>query len=71
MERFLTYDRLISYHRNRLDVPRFPEDKLQMAYLDSKYQQFWLHLVKKKIDLNMVKKVIKECYNQLQNGDEV
>jgi hypothetical protein len=52
-------------------VPRFPEDKLQVAYLDSKYQQFWLHLVKKNIDLNMVKKVIRECYNQLQNGEEV
>ena len=71
MERYLSYDRLISSHRNRLDIPRFPEDKLQVAYLDSKYKQFWLHLVKKKIDLNMVKKVIKECYNQLQNGDEV
>ena len=42
-----------------------------MAFLDEKYEQFWLHLVKKNLDLNMVKKVIKECYNQLQNGDEV
>ena len=71
MERFLTYDRLISLYRKRYDVPKFPEDKLQMAYLDEKYEQFWLHLVKKDLDLNMVKKVIKECYNQLQNGDEV
>ena len=71
MERFLTYDRLISLYRKRYDVPKFPEDKLQMAYLDEKYEQFWLHLVKKELDLNMVKKVIKECYNQLQNGDEV
>ena len=71
MERFLTYDRLISLYRKRYDVPKFPEDKLQMAYLDEKYEQFWLHLVKKNLDLNMVKKVIKECYNQLQNGDEV
>ena len=71
MERFLSYDRLISLYRKRYDVPKFPEDKLQMAYLDEKYEQFWLHLVKKNLDLNMVKKVIKECYNQLQNGDEV
>ena len=71
MERFLTHDRLISLYRKRYDVPKFPEDKLQMAYLDEKYEQFWLHLVKKNLDLNMVKKVIKECYNQLQNGDEV
>lgn len=71
MERFLSYDRLISFYRKRYDVPKFPEDKLQMAYLDEKYEQFWLHLVKKNLDLNMVKKVIKECYNQLQNGDEV
>lgn len=71
MERFLTYDRLISLYRKRYDVPKFPEDKLQMAYLDEKYEQFWLHLVKKNLDLNMVKKVIKECYNQLQNGEEV
>ena len=71
MERFLTHDRLISLYRKRYDVPKFPEDKLQMAYLDEKYEQFWLHLVKKNLDLNMVKKVIKECYNQLQNGEEV
>ena len=71
MERFLTYDRLISLYRKRYDVPKFPEDKLQMAYLDEKYEQFWLHLVKKNLDLNMVKKVIKECYNQLQDGEEV
>lgn len=71
MERFLSYDRLISLYRKRYDVPKFPEDKLQMAFLDEKYEQFWLHLVKKNLDLNMVKKVIKECYNQLQNGDEV
>ena len=71
MERFLTHDRLISLYRKRYDVPKFPDDKLKMAYLDEKYEQFWLHLVKKNLDLNMVKKVIKECYNQLQNGDEV
>ena len=71
MERFLSHDRLISLYRKRYDVPKFPEDKLQMAYLDEKYEQFWLHLVKQNLDLNMVKKVIKECYNQLQNGDEV
>ena len=71
MERFLSYDRLISFHRNRYDIPDFPEDKLGIAYLDEKYEQFWLHLVKLNLDLNMVKKVIKECYNQLQNGEEV
>lgn len=71
MERFLTYDRLISLYRKRYDVPEFPEDKLKMAYLDEKYEQFWLHLVKKNLDLNMVKKVIKEIYNQLQNAEEV
>ena len=60
MERFLSYDRLISLYRKRYDVPEFPEDKLKMAFLDEKYEQFWLHLVKKKLDLNMVKKVIKE-----------
>jgi hypothetical protein len=42
-----------------------------MAFLDEKYEQFWLHLVKKDLDLNMVKKVIKEIYNQLQNAEEV
>jgi hypothetical protein len=71
MERFLSYDRLISFHRNRYGIPDFPEDKLGIAYLDEKYEQFWLHLVKLNLDLNMVKKVIKECYNQLQNGEEV
>ena len=71
MERFLSYDRQILFHRNRYDIPDFPEDKLGIAYLDEKYEQFWLHLVKLNLDLNMVKKVIKECYNQLQNGEEV
>ena len=71
MERFLSNDRLISLYRKRYDVPNFPDDKLKMAYLDEKYEQFWLHLVKKNLDLNMVKKVIKEIYNQLQNAEEV
>ena len=71
MERFLSNDRLISLYRKRYDVPKFPDDKLKMAYLDEKYEQFWLHLVKKNLDLNMVKKVIKEIYNQLQNAEEV
>lgn len=71
VEDFLANVRMIRGHRNKLDVPLFPEDKLQMAFLDAKYEQFWLHLVKEKLDLNMVKKVIRECYNQLQNGDEV
>ena len=71
MERFLTQDRLISLYRKRYDVPKFPDDKLKMAYLDEKYEQFWLHLVKKNLDLNMVKKVIKEIYNQLQDAEEV
>ena len=44
MERFLTFDRLIASHRNRLDVTKFPEDKLNRAYLDNKYNQFKLHL---------------------------
>ena len=71
MERFLSYDRLISLYRKRYDAPEFPEDKLKMAFLDEKYEQFCLHLVKKNLDLNMVKKVIKEIYNQLQNAEEV
>ena len=71
MERFLTHDRLISLYRKRYDVPKFPDDKLKMAYLNEKYEQFWLHLVKKNLDLNMVKKVIKEIYNQLQDAEEV
>lgn len=69
MERFLTYDRLISCHRNRLDVSPFPEDKLNMAYLDNKYNQFKLHL--ENGDPEMTEKVIKEIYNQLQSGTEV
>jgi len=69
MERFLSYDRIISYHRNKLDVSPFPEDKLNMAYGDNKYQQFLIHL--NQTDLEMIKKVIKEIDNQLQSGDEV
>lgn len=69
MERILSYDRIISYHRNKLDVPPFPEDKLNMAYSDDKYEQFLIHL--KNTNIEMVKKVIKEINNQLQSGDEV
>ena len=56
MERFLTHDRLISLYRKRYDVPKFPDDKLKMAYLDEKYEQFWLHLVKKKFRFKYGKK---------------
>ena len=69
MERFLTYDRLISFHRNRLDVTAFPEDKLNIAYLNNKYDQFKLHLDIG--DPEMTEKVIREIYNQLQSGTEV
>lgn len=69
MERFLTYDRLISMHRNKLDVEPFPDDKLNMAYLDNKYNQFMKHLTNSDDDL--IRKTTKEIYNQLQNGDEV
>lgn len=71
MERFLSNDRLIALHRNRLDLTPFEVDKLYIGYEDAKYQQFWLHLAKQSLDLNMVKKVILECYNMLQNGEEV
>jgi hypothetical protein len=69
MERFLTFDRLIASHRNRLDVTPFPEDKLNMAYQDNKYNQFKLHLDNG--DPEMTEKVITEIYNQLQSGTEV
>jgi hypothetical protein len=69
MERFLTFDRLIAFYRNRLDVKPFPKDKLNMAYLDNKYDQFMKHL--NDGDVDMMQKVIKEIYNQLQNGEEV
>lgn len=71
MERFLSVDRLISLHRNRLDLTPFEQDKLYLGYDEAKYNQFWLHLKSRNLDLDMVKKVIKECYNMLQNGDEV
>jgi len=71
MERFLSHDRIISFHRNKLDVVKFPEDKLNMAYLDNKYSQFLLHLENSEVQIDMIKKVIKEIHNQLQCGDEV
>jgi ribosomal protein S8 len=69
MERYLTYDRLISHHRNRLDVTKFPDDKLNMAYLDNKFNQFLIHL--NNFDVELIKKTLDEIFNQLQNGDEV
>ena len=70
MERFLSYDRLIAYHRNRLDVKPYPKDKLNMAYLNNKFNQFML-ILNNTEETDMIKKVIEEIYNQLQNGDEV
>lgn len=69
MERFLTYDRLISCHRNKLDVTPFPENKLNRAYLDNKYNQFKIHLDRGEPE--MTEKVIDEIYNHLQSGTEV
>jgi len=69
MERFLTFDRLIASHRNRLDVTKFPEDKLNRAYLDNKYNQFKLHLDAG--DPEMIEKVIGEIFIELQSGTEV
>ncbi len=73
MERFLSYDRLIAHHRNKLDVKEFPQDKLNIAYLDNKYNQFLLHMNGDDdgIDLEIIKRVLREIDNQLQVGDEV
>jgi hypothetical protein len=70
MERLLSYDRLIAHHRNRLDVPLFPNDKLNMAYKDNKFNQFLIQLNSTE-DVELIKKCLKEIYNQLQSGDEV
>ena len=69
MERFLTFDRLIASHRNRRDVTKFPEDKLNRAYLDNKYNQFKIHLDAG--DPEMIEKVIGEIFIELQSGTEV
>jgi hypothetical protein len=37
MERFLSFDRFIAFHRNRKDVTPIPSDKLTLAYADVKY----------------------------------
>ena len=37
MERFLSYDRFIAYHRNKKDVEEIPKDILSIAYSDEKY----------------------------------
>jgi hypothetical protein len=69
MERLLTYDRLIAYHRNKLDVSPFPDDKLNIAYKNNKFSQFLIHL--KNDDIDLIKKTLKEIYSDLQSGDEV
>lgn len=69
MERHLTFDRFISHHRNKLDVKKFPEDKLNMAYLDEKFKQFAIHLSYS--DDSLIIKTLKEINNQLQDGDQV
>lgn len=69
MERLLTYDRFISFHRNKLDVQPFPEDKLNMAYLNEKFDQFQIHL--ENSDDQLIIKTLKEINNQLSDGDEI
>jgi hypothetical protein len=69
MERFLTFDRLIASHRNRNNVTKFPEDKLNRAHLDNKYNIFKKHLDVG--DPEMTEKVISEIFIELQSGTEV
>jgi septum formation topological specificity factor MinE len=69
MERFLTNDSFISFHRNRLDLEEFPEDKLSIAYLDNKFNMFYKHLTTGE-DF-MIKKVLKEIFNQQQDATEI
>lgn len=37
MERFLSFDRFIAFHRNKKDFEEIPVDKLTIAYSDVKY----------------------------------
>src|SRR5690349_2565546 len=69
MEVFLTSDRLISYYRNRNDITPFPQDKLNIAYLDTKFQEFLLKL--KGDDDSLQLKTLKEIKQQLVDGCEV
>lgn len=69
MEKLLSYDRLISYHRNRLDVPAFPKTEINIAYEKEKYNDFKHHL--KNSNDNLKIKTINEINNYLQNGEEV
>lgn len=69
MEQFLSNDRLISYYRNRYDVTEFPKDKLNMAYLDEKFEQFLIKL--KCDDENLILATLKEIKQELVDGAEV
>ena len=71
MERFLTNDRFISHHRNKLDVKDFEVDKLNMAYLDMKFDQFYIHLKNENNDDNLVIKTLKEIEYQLHDATEI
>lgn len=69
MERFLTSDRLIAFHRNRLDVKTFPSDKLNIAYLKQKYQQYYIHLTSSSDEL--IIKTILTIYDELKDACEI
>lgn len=69
MERFLTSDRLIAFHRNKLDVKPFPNDKLNIAYLKQKYQQYYIHLTSSSDEL--IIKTIKTIYDELKDACEI
>lgn len=69
MERFLTSDRFISFHRNKEDVSKFPEDKLNIGYLNEKFIQFLIHLNNN--DDSLIIKTLKEITNDLHEGCEI
>lgn len=71
MERLLTSDRLISYHRNRLDIKPYPKSELNIAYLNRKYDQYYTHLSSSEVEDSLKLKTLKEIYDDLQLGDEI
>ena len=43
MERFLSFDRFIAYHRNKKDVTEIPKDKLTIAYSNVKFGKYLIY----------------------------
>lgn len=69
MEDLLSHDRIISYHRSRPDYKPSPENTLQFAYGDRRYEKFAFDLTYVSNILKL--KILNELTDDFHRGDNV